>query len=491
VFTPEEASRGWPYRAARTLHICTRESTVRKFLLFHRGDPLDRELLAETERRLRAQKYLKRASVRTLAARGDTVDVLVTTQDTWTTEPRLAISRSGGVTTFGTSILERNLLGSGRTLRFSYDDDVDRIRRSFEFEDPHFLYPYVNASVLHAFNSDGHEDLLSLVRPFPSAAAPWGAGITYEHTLLTDRIYADGRPVSYFRAKHRAVSGELAAALAASSTGARRLAAGFRVIRDRFRPLDPTLSPRIPADRTFSYLTLRVETRRVRVATLNYLNRDARYEDLDLGPRVSVLGGISPRFLDAPGTTGLVEVNASAGAGSLRGALVTGELAWSRRVGAPAKNSLLQLQLRGVHRFGGRFHQTLVSRLRVDAGWDLDPDLQFFADGDAGLRAYTFRGFEGDKRVILNLEDRLFLGRELLQLVAPGAALFADLGTAAPPGRDLAWRDVKADVGFGLRLALARASEHDILRIDLAFPLVADRAGLRSPLLSFASQQAF
>jgi len=491
VFTADEAARGWPYRAARVLHVCTRESTIRKFLLFHEGDALDRDLLAETERQLRAQKYLKRASVKVLTARGDTADVEVTTQDTWTTEPRLAVSRSGGVTTFGTSLLERNLLGSGRTVRFSYDDDVDRIRRAFEFEDPHFVRPYVNAAMIHAFNSDGHEDLISLAHPFPSAASPWGAGIAYENTLLRDRIYASGRPVSIFRSRHRAVSGEVAAALAASPTGARRLALGFRVIRDRFRPLDPVLSPRIPPDRTFSYLTLRLETRRVRVVTLNYMDRDARYEDLALGPRFSVLGGLSPRFLGVPQTTGLVGIEASAGAGAPRGVLVTGKLAWSRRLGAMAKNSLLQVQLRGVHRWGGPFHQTLVSRLRADVGWDLDPDLQFFADGDAGLRAYALRGYEGDKRVILNLEDRLFLGRELFQLVAPGAAVFADLGTAAPPGRSLAVQDVKADVGLGLRLGLARASEHDVLRIDLAFPLVADRSGRRTPLLSFASQQAF
>lgn len=491
VFSQEEAARGWPYRAARALHFRTRESTIRKFLLFHEGDPLDPDLLAETERQLRSQNYLKRASVQALPGHDGVADVEVTTQDTWTTEPRLAVARSGGVNTFGASILERNLLGTGRKLKFSYDDDVDRIRRWFEFQDPHFVRPYVNAAAIHSFNSDGHEDYLSLSRPFPSAAAPWAAGAGYENTRLQDRIYVSGRLASLFGETHRMASGEVAAALTATPEEARRLAAGFRVIRDRFQPLSADLSPLVPPDRTFSYLTLRFESRRVRAAKVHYLNRDARYEDVDLGPRISLLGGVSPAFLGVPRTTGLVEVQALAGAGSVRGALLTCRLAWSRRLGRVTGNSLLQAELRGVHRFGGPFHQTLVSRVRLDAGWGLDPDQQFFADGDAGLRAYGLREYEGDKRVIVNLEDRLFLGRELLQLVAPGAAVFADLGTAAPPGQDLRWKELKADVGLGLRLALPRASVHDMIRLDLAFPLVADRFGRRDPLLSFSSLQAF
>jgi hypothetical protein len=48
VFSPEEASRGWLYRAANAVHFETRESLIRKFLLFREGDPYDVTRLEET-----------------------------------------------------------------------------------------------------------------------------------------------------------------------------------------------------------------------------------------------------------------------------------------------------------------------------------------------------------------------------------------------------------------------------------------------------------
>ncbi|MDQ2978799.1 MAG: hypothetical protein M3R62_06235, partial [Acidobacteriota bacterium] len=39
VFSPEEAARGWLYRTANSVRVQTREAVIRKFLLFHEGDP--------------------------------------------------------------------------------------------------------------------------------------------------------------------------------------------------------------------------------------------------------------------------------------------------------------------------------------------------------------------------------------------------------------------------------------------------------------------
>jgi hypothetical protein len=129
--------------------------------------------------------------------------------------------------------------------------------------------------------------------------------------------------------------------------------------------------------------------------------------------------------------------------------------------------------------------------VEVVRGWDLDPDLQFFADGETGLRAYRLFAYEGNRRILFNLEHRVFLGTELFQILAPGAAVFFDAGAAVPGDRPLTLRDVKRDLGIGLRLALPRAAEHDLIRIDLAIPLDRDPFGNRDPLISFSSEQAF
>ena len=63
VFSDEEAAQGWVYRAANALHITTRVSVIRNFLLFKEGDPYDPNRLTETERNLRNLPFIKSASV--------------------------------------------------------------------------------------------------------------------------------------------------------------------------------------------------------------------------------------------------------------------------------------------------------------------------------------------------------------------------------------------------------------------------------------------
>ena len=66
VYSHTEADRGFFYRTASRLHIETRDSVIRKFLLFREGDVFNPVRLEETERNLRGQHYLNSASVTAL-----------------------------------------------------------------------------------------------------------------------------------------------------------------------------------------------------------------------------------------------------------------------------------------------------------------------------------------------------------------------------------------------------------------------------------------
>ncbi|HEY6147506.1 MAG TPA: hypothetical protein VIZ69_07395, partial [Thermoanaerobaculia bacterium] len=155
------------------------------------------------------------------------------------------------------------------------------------------------------------------------------------------------------------------------------------------------------------------------------------------------------------------------------------------------QNEILSVSTIFVRRFDVRPLQTLVARLAFTRGWNLDRDVQFAADGETGLRGYRLHAFEGDRTVVVNVEQRIFSMREILQLVAPGAAVFFDAGTAAPPGAPLTFRDVKKDAGAGLRLGIPRAATNSVIRIDLAYAFDRDALGRKGFLLSFSSSQAF
>src|SRR5437870_5714395 len=62
VYSKSEERHGFLYRTADRLHIETRTSVIRKYLLFREGDVYVPERLQETERNLRAQHYLKSAT---------------------------------------------------------------------------------------------------------------------------------------------------------------------------------------------------------------------------------------------------------------------------------------------------------------------------------------------------------------------------------------------------------------------------------------------
>ena len=96
VFAPDEAAKSFfPYGLANALHFTTRTSFLQKQLLFAPGDVLRPDLLAETERNLRAFGLFRKASVRAEGER-----VVVETADAWTLLLRGSLSNKGGVTTY-------------------------------------------------------------------------------------------------------------------------------------------------------------------------------------------------------------------------------------------------------------------------------------------------------------------------------------------------------------------------------------------------------
>jgi outer membrane translocation and assembly module TamA len=119
----------------------------------------------------------------------------------------------------------------------------------------------------------------------------------------------------------------------------------------------------------------------------------------------------------------------------------------------------------------------------------MDQEHQFFADGLTGLRGYRAHAFAGTRSLVINVEERLYLGREILQLASPGIVAFADAGNATSSGFTNLL-SLKSDVGIGLRIGLPRTPKN-LLRVDLAYALNRDPLGRKGWLIAFSSGQAF
>jgi hypothetical protein len=491
VFSPEEAARGWLYRAADAVHFETRESVIRKFLLFREGDPYDSTRLEETERNLRALAFLKAASVLPGPKHDGLVDVEVTTQDAWTTQPGISYGKKGGVTTYSFSFEEKDLLGTGRSAQISYGKDVDRINRFVEYKDPYFFGPYWNADFLYSANSDGTEEAVRIGRPFFSFVSPWAADLLVTHLLQDDKIFESGEESARFRQSHREFHARYGRAITASDERARRLTAGFELLKDEFEHAPNRPADLLPDDRNFRYLFLRYEDVSNDFLKLNYVNRDSRFEDFNLGRSFAATIAVSPSALGLERTTEFVQVQGDEGWRLSQSSFLQAHVAFHTRLDDGVQNAILSATVSYVRKFNTPLLQTLVSHLQFDEGWNLDRETQFFADGANGLRGYRLHSFEGDKRLVWNLEHRLFTGREVLQLASFGAAVFFDTGAATPRGQPLKLSEFKSDVGVGLRIAISRASTNSILRVDAAYPLNPDPLGRKGWLISFSSGQVF
>jgi len=84
------------YKLANHLHATTRPEVIEQQLLFAEGEPFSAQSLAESERILRANRYLQDVSVQAVREENGVVAVDVTTSDVWTLMPKFKLSRSGG-----------------------------------------------------------------------------------------------------------------------------------------------------------------------------------------------------------------------------------------------------------------------------------------------------------------------------------------------------------------------------------------------------------
>ncbi|HEY6147391.1 MAG TPA: hypothetical protein VIZ69_06820, partial [Thermoanaerobaculia bacterium] len=368
VFSPDEAARGWLYRTANAVRFNTRESVIRKFLLFREGDVFDALRLDETERNLRALPFLKSALVSASKPHNGVVDVEVITQDAWTTEPGISFGKKGGVTTYGFDLKEKDFLGTGRTLAIAYDKDAERRNRSFEYIDPYlFGKSYVLGDFLYANNSDGEEERIGIGRPFAAFSSRNSASVLFDHLTISSRLFADGDTLSRYHQHHTEGDAEYGWAIAASETRAQRGFVRFRAVEDRFFLLRDSPSPVLPEDRLFRFVTLGYQDIQNDFLKKNFVNRAERFEDFNLGRSIDVEAGVSPSAFGVPKTTGLLRLAVGEGWRLGSRTFVLGTLSYRTRYDGTFENEIFSGSGFFVHEFKTMLpRQTFVSRVTVD-----------------------------------------------------------------------------------------------------------------------------
>ena len=465
------------FRLANKLHIRTRQSVIQRSLLFKSGDVLSVQKIEESERLLLTNRYLYTVDIQPVGWHDGVVDVEVRTRDTWTIEPGIHFSRSGGSNSTGLSLREGNLAGSGIFVGYSQSSDVDRKGSEFEIGQSHAFGGWTQIDMKLADYDDGKSQSFNFGRPFYALDTRWAAGVSALHDERIESIYQDGAIIGQYRHKQDGaeVFGGWSNGLIDGWT--HRYSIGLNYQDDAYAN-DPALvaPPDVPADETLVTPFLRYELIQDNYEKVFNRNKIERPEFFALGFNSKVQVGRALTSLGSTRDLWVYSAKVSDGVQAPRGNDLLGNITLSGRYGDGHAERLA---------FGGNVRYYVPHAKRAlfyaAASGDLvhNPQLQdlLLLGGDNGLRGYPLRYQSGEHRALFTIEERVYTDWYPFRLFRVGGAIFYDVGRAwGGPLQNPVNPGWLSDVGFGLRILSDRSSFGNVVHVDLAFPLNADPA---------------
>ncbi len=472
----DEKENGILYRAANAIHIRTQDWVVRRQLLFKPGERVSVRLIEETERLMRSNRIFYDVSIVPVGYRDGVVDIEVRTRDTWTLEPGASVSRAGGVNKTGWSVRDTNALGTGVLIGASHSTDADRSGIEYKVSQPHAFDGWTAIDYSHSRLSDGQSNAISIVRPFYALDTRWAAGFSTATDTRIDSVFSNGERKNQVR--HGQDSAQVFGGWSEGLVGgwARRYSVGFSYLKDTFK-VEPDLLPPpdpFPQDQTLAAPFLRYEL--VQDDYEKVKNRDLieRPEYFAMGTQSSVQLGRALTGLGSTQNLWLYSASASDGFRLPSNRVLLGSASVSGQTGyAPLDRHLAS----GSIRFYGHPDNRILTFVSLAGDATKDPNLanQLALGGDTGLRGYPRNYQTGDRRVLLNIEERAYTDWYPFRLIRVGGAVFFDWGRAWDgPGESPSSARWLSNVGFGLRFLSTRSSFGNVLHVDLAFPLNRD-----------------
>jgi len=473
---PEENKR--LYRWANNVHVPTRESVIEDILLFRVGDPFVARVLDESARAIRARGFIAEATVEpgSYDPATDSVDVEVRVRDSWSLQLDLKLTHTGGETEWGIGLSEGNLFGTGKTLEIGHESEIDRDETTLGYGDGNVFGSRVRLRALASHASDGHRREIDVSRPFFALATRWSVGGALYDQARVDTMYDLGEEIDSF---HHDLSGfDVSGGWSYNmrERSAARLLIGAAGEEHLFEPTpDVPIPLLLPPNRELVYPWIGWQRIEDDYREMSELNDMGRTEDISLGFNLFASVGFAKESYGSDRDATLYRVALEKGwePGGPGRLLVLQGGASTRKEDVDYQNS--QVYFSG-HYYRRNLEKHLFSvSLTALATNHLDPENQVLLGGDNGLRGYPIRYQAGEKRVVLNVEQRFFTDWYPWRLLRVGWAVFADAGRVS--GRDpraTPSLGLLRDVGIGLRLSSPRASGNRVVHIDLAFPFDGD-----------------
>lgn len=172
-----------------SIHVKTKEITIRNIMLFKKYDKLDSQLVAESERLIRSQRYVREVVIVPIDIPNnkDSIDVKIRVLDSWTLIPTGSLSSSES----SAKLTERNILGFGHLISGNIKNRFETKERAvyaqYSINNIKNTYFRFDLDYANEFNNDSKRSI-NINRPFYSVIAKNAGGFYFENRLRTEQF---------------------------------------------------------------------------------------------------------------------------------------------------------------------------------------------------------------------------------------------------------------------------------------------------------------
>jgi outer membrane protein assembly factor BamA len=462
------------YRMLNKIHVNTRKDVIRSQLLFQSGDTYSKRIADETERLLRANRYLTNADIEVIPRNSQNIDLKVNTQDAWTLNPGFSFGRGGGHNKTSISLREYNFLGSGTRIGLRYKSDIDRDSTTFQLSDNNLIGSRYSLIFDFANNSDGNKYLFNLKKPFYSLNTTDSHGISVANQTSIESLYSLGAVDGQFTYSSKNLDVYKAFSNGLNSGWAKRYLVGLTLDDNEYstnsisNPLDSAL---LSGRRRHSYPYLGIEFVEDNFIEEKNFDNIGLVEDRHIGSKIHAKIGYASKNIDATSNAWFVEAGYN---NSLIAVKDKSLLFTSLLTGRFEKDQKNSIKLNINTRYDVRLSTKRLMHLEMDAiiGQNLDINNRPYLGGDNKLRGYPARYQTGNSRIVFTIEQRYFTDWYPFRIARIGGAIFMDIGKTWDDNNfktpQMGWLK---NAGFGLRIANSRSEVGRVLHIDIAYPL--------------------
>lgn len=196
--------KNWGERTGNRLHLKTKKIAIYNLLLFKRNSTYDTYKILETERLIRAQRYVTavRISNQTVGVASDSVDVTIRVLDSWSTIPRFSISSNQ----VSVGFKEKDFFGSGQQLEYRFINRFDDGRNANEatYTIPNIKNTYISTVLHYKMDLDNNYiKSIDVERDFYSPLTKWAGGVYVDEFYRRDTLQAPDQTFAFQSVKYK------------------------------------------------------------------------------------------------------------------------------------------------------------------------------------------------------------------------------------------------------------------------------------------------